>query len=120
SKMTTFRVLLCLAVVCIVPSLAQRGFRFPSKLELQVALDNPDTVGKALQCIEGFECKLPYGNLLRRAGPELITLGRCPRRMCTQEQERTARWLIVEIQKRYPKRFYATLNRLAANRAAIG
>ncbi|XP_068214756.1 uncharacterized protein [Palaemon carinicauda] len=109
--MSIMKALVCLALVCIVPALSQ-GIRFPTQLEIKVALENPDTVMKALQCIEGGRCDLPYGKLLQRAGPELVTRGRCPFRMCTREQEQQARRLIVEIQQRYPTLFYRTINRL--------
>ncbi|KAK8746953.1 hypothetical protein OTU49_016914 [Cherax quadricarinatus] len=112
-----------LLVLCVVAwmyvdsSQAQRkNFRIPSRVELEVALNNPDTVDKALACIEGRPCHLPdtYAPLLRNLGPELIRRRECPARLCTPEQAREAKWLIVQIQKRYPRKFYATVNRLAA------
>lgn len=45
-----------------------RPFRIPSRVELTVAVNNPDTVKKALACIEGLPCRLndDYSAMLRR------------------------------------------------------
>lgn len=46
----------------------RRPFRIPSRVELTVAVNNPDTVKKALACIEGLPCRLDdeYAVMLRR------------------------------------------------------
>ncbi|XP_071534725.1 uncharacterized protein [Panulirus ornatus] len=89
--------------------------KIPSRVELEVALNNPSTVDKALACIEGLPCDMPqeYAPLLRRLGPELIMRRACPAQLCTREQAKQARWLIAQIQERYPRKFFNTLNRLA-------
>ncbi|XP_045584256.1 uncharacterized protein [Procambarus clarkii] len=112
-----FVLMACVVALLAVGSQGQRPrFRIPSRLELEVALNNPDTVDKALACIEGRPCDLPetYAPLLRNVGPELIIRRECPRRLCTPEQAKEAKWLIVQIQKRYPRKFYNTINRLAS------
>lgn len=46
----------------------RRPFRIPSRVELTVAINNPDTVKKALACIEDLPCRLDeeYAVMLKR------------------------------------------------------
>lgn len=42
--------------------------------------------------------------------------GHCPLNMCSPEEAREAKWLMSKIYEKYPKRYLATVNRLALNR----
>lgn len=46
----------------------RRPVRIPSRVEMTVAVNNPETVKKALACIEGLPCKLDddYAVMLKR------------------------------------------------------
>lgn len=53
----------------------RRPVRIPSRTELTVAVNNADTVKKALACIEGLPCRLDdeYAVMLRRESrPTLV------------------------------------------------
>ncbi|XP_063589648.1 uncharacterized protein LOC134766647 [Penaeus indicus] len=87
---------------------------FPSRTELELAVNNPSTVRKALVCIRGYACKLPYGQVLRQAGPELIMTGRCPVHVCkNRRQQELAKWMILKIQEKYPELFYNAVHDLS-------
>lgn len=53
------------------PPGGRRPYRIPSRVELTVAINNPETVKKALACIEGLPCKLDddYAVMLSREYP---------------------------------------------------
>ncbi|KAG7158934.1 uncharacterized protein LOC121878072 [Homarus americanus] len=112
-----FVLVACVVASVVVGSTAQRPrIKIPSRIEMQVALQNPVTVDKALRCIEGLPCELPdsYAPLLRHLGPELILRRECPRRLCTPAQAKEAKWLMAQIQRRYPRKFNKTINTLLA------
>lgn len=62
----TVPAVLLVALVVVVSGQRRPAPSFPSRTELELALNNPSTVRKALICIRGYQCKLPYGQLLRR------------------------------------------------------
>ncbi|XP_047480946.1 uncharacterized protein LOC125033464 [Penaeus chinensis] len=106
------------AVLLVVLLVAVSGQRpaasFPSRAELELAVNNPSTVRKALVCIRGYACKLPYGQVLRQAGPELIRTGRCPVHVCkSRRQQELAKWMILKIQEKYPELFYNAVHDLS-------
>ncbi|XP_042870262.1 uncharacterized protein LOC122252072 [Penaeus japonicus] len=104
----TLSAVLLVALLGVVSG--QRGrvpLSFPSRSELELAVNNPATVRKALLCIRGYQCNLPYGQILRQAGPELIRTGRCPPHVCrNRKQQELAKWMIIKIQEKYPELFY--------------
>ncbi|XP_063883170.1 uncharacterized protein LOC135112600 [Scylla paramamosain] len=119
--MRVWQVAVVVAAVAVAVTEAQRfrqvpPARIPSRAELTVAINNVDTVKKALACIEGLPCKLDdeYHVLLQRWGPEVMLRGHCPAGLCTREQAREAKWLMSQIYEKYPKRYIASVNRLAA------
>ncbi|XP_045114104.1 uncharacterized protein LOC123506242 [Portunus trituberculatus] len=119
--MRVWQVVMVAAALAVAVTEAQRPrfrppqVRIPSRAELTVAINNVDTVKKALACIEGLPCKLDdeYHVMLQRWGPEVMLRGQCPAGLCTREQAREAKWLMSQIYEKYPKRYIATVNRLA-------
>ena len=40
--------------------------KFPNQAQIEAALENPRMVKRALECMQGKRCNMPYGTLLRR------------------------------------------------------
>ncbi|XP_037781003.1 uncharacterized protein LOC119577469 [Penaeus monodon] len=110
----TVSAVLLVALLVAVSGQRRPAPSFPSRTELELAVNNPSTVRKALVCIRGYACKLPYGQVLRQAGPELIMTGRCPPHVCkNRRQQELAKWMILKIQEKYPELFYNAVHDLS-------